>query len=129
MSRGNAGPELRGHSTDCHFTLADERDGIVAVLEASGELDMAAAPGLRERLNAAIDDGCTSIVVDLSQVTFIDSLSMATIVRARTRLGDQGRLALVASHPYVLLIVQAGGLGSVLELFESRHEALAYAHA
>lgn len=96
------------------------------VIKASGELDIATAPGLRDRLNAAIESGVTRIVVDLSEVVFVDSLSLASIVGAQTRLAERGRLAVVASHPYVLLIFEAGGLDSVLTLFETPEQAAAF---
>ena len=93
------------------------------VIRASGELDIATAPGLRDRLNGAIESGVTRMVIDLCDVTFIDSLSLASIVGAQTRLAGRGRLAVAACHPYVLLILQAGGLDSVLSLFESYEQA------
>ena len=98
------------------------------VLAARGELDAAAVPKLRELLEAAIVESRTPVVVDLSEVSFIDSLSLATIVRAQKRLGGSTRMALVARHPYVLLIVEAGGLDSVLAVFETRAEAESYVH-
>jgi anti-sigma B factor antagonist len=121
------------HSGDTHswsdpgFELVQEPmspRGIV--LAVRGELDAAAVPQLRERLDAAIEDRQTPIVVDLSEVSFIDSLSLATVVRAQTRLGGRSRMALVAQHPYVLLIMEAGGLDSVLAVFESRDQAEGY---
>jgi anti-sigma B factor antagonist len=96
------------------------------LVTASGELDAAAVPKLRELLGAAIDDGQTPVIVDLSEVSFIDSLSLATLVRAQTRLGGPSRMAVVARHPYVLLIVEAGGLDAVLAIFDSREQAEAY---
>jgi anti-sigma B factor antagonist len=99
------------------------------VIKASGELDIATAPGLRDRLNAAIESGVTRIVVDLSEVVFVDSLSLASIVGAQTRLAERGRLAVAANHPYVLLIFEAGGLDSVLTLFETPEQATAFVQA
>ena len=98
------------------------------VLAARGELDAAAVPKLRELLETAVGTGRTPVIIDLSEVSFIDSLSLATIVRAQQRLGGAGRMALVARHPYVLLIVEAGGLDSVLSVFNTRAEAESYVH-
>ena len=107
------------------FGLAAEPapwDGLVIV--ARGELDVAAVPELRRLLSAS--SGTSRILLDLSEVTFIDSLSLAAIVAAKRRLGDGGRLAVVADHHYVLLIFEAGGLDSVVEVFRTRGEAEAY---
>jgi anti-anti-sigma factor len=96
------------------------------LLTARGELDAASVPKLREILGAAIEDGQTPVIVDLSEVSFIDSLSLATLVRAQSRLGGPPHMAVVAHHPYVLLIVEAGGLDAVLSIFENREQAEAY---
>jgi anti-sigma B factor antagonist len=117
-----AAPHFRGGVS---FTEQSLESGAL-VLTVAGELDVATAPQLRDRLNAAIDADRRQLVVDLSDVTFVDSLSLAAIVGAQNRLGGVGQLAIVAQHPYVLLIFEAGGLDSVLELFSTRDEAVAY---
>jgi anti-sigma B factor antagonist len=98
-------------------------DGLV--LTVSGELDVATAPALRERLREATDAGVRRIVLDLCGVTFIDSLTLAAIVGARTRLGDEGSMAIATCHHYVLLIFEAGGLDGLLDVVETRDEAVA----
>ena len=97
-----------------------------ALIVARGELDVQSVPELRARLAEAIDAGKTSIVVDLAEVSFIDSLSLSALVGARRRLDDSGRLAIVAVHEYVLLILQATGLEQVLDVFATRDEAAAF---
>src|SRR4051794_2270238 len=47
-----------------------------------GEFDAYSAPGLEERLTEAIDRGRYEIVVDLSEVTFVDMSTLNAIVRA-----------------------------------------------
>ena len=70
------------------FEMAEERLGTTGtLLRVSGELDIATAPDLRDRLTAAIDRGATGVVVDLRDVTFMDSVAMAAILHARTQLG------------------------------------------
>jgi anti-sigma B factor antagonist len=109
------------------YALADEAfapDGSVVI--ASGELDIGAASALRERLQAVLESGATRLIVDLSEVAFIDSLSLAAVVGAHRRLGDPSRLAIVATHPYVRLILDAAGVGSIVAVYDTRDEALAH---
>lgn len=62
------------------------------VLDVAGELDLATAPQLAE----AIGDGDSSpIVLDLADVTFIDSVGLRSLLQAREALGDD-RLHLLA---------------------------------
>lgn len=97
-----------------------------ALIVAQGELDVQSVDELRARLNEALDAGSKRIVVDLAEVSFIDSLSLSALVGARRKLGDGGRLAVVAAHEYVLLILQATGLEQVLDVFETREAAAAF---
>ena len=105
---------------------AETPDWPGALIVASGELDVQSVPELRERLADAIDAGNTRIVIDLTDVSFIDSLSLSALVGARRKLGDDGRLAIVAVHEYVLLILQATGLEQVMDVFATRDEAVAF---
>jgi len=97
-----------------------------ALIVAQGELDVQSVDELRARLNEALDAGNRRIVVDLAEVSFIDSLSLSALVGARRKLGDDGRLAVVAVHEYVRLILQATGLEQVLDVFDTREAAAAF---
>ena len=105
---------------------AETPDWPGALIVASGELDVQSVPELKEHLAEAIDAGTKRIVVDLADVSFIDSISLSALVGARRKLGDDGRLAVVAVHEYVRLILQATGLEQVLDVFESRDDAVAF---
>ena len=105
---------------------AETPDWPGALIVASGELDVQSVPELKERLAEAVDAGTKRVVVDLAEVSFIDSLSLSALVGARRRLGEDGRLAVVAVHEYVRLILQATGLEQVLDVFDTRDEAVAF---
>ena len=105
---------------------AETPDWPGALIVASGELDVQSVPELRARLAEVLDAGQTRVVVDLADVSFIDSLSLSALVGAHRKLGDSGRLAVVAAHQYVLLILQATGLEQVLDVFATRDEAVAF---
>ena len=100
-----------------------DRGALVAVC---GELDMLTVPRLREELDAVIDRGANRLVLDLTDVTFIDSLSLAAIVTVRRKLGEGGRVGVVIEEgSYAMLIFEIGGLDSIVELFHSRERAVA----
>jgi anti-sigma B factor antagonist len=112
------------------FGLTEEPLASGLVLTVSGELDMATAPDLRERLTVATEGGATALVVDLRHVKFMDSLGLAAILHARSRLGDGGRLAIVlARDSYPHLVFETAGLPRSLALFESLPEAVAHVTA
>jgi anti-sigma B factor antagonist len=94
-------------------------------LTVSGELDIATAPALRDRLSAAIEAGKHRIVVDLCALDFLDSVALATIVHAKQLLPEDGKLALaVDPGSYVMLIFESSGLAKVLDLVETRAQAI-----
>jgi anti-sigma B factor antagonist len=88
--------------------------GATAVLALRGELDMASAPELRAGLEAP--SGALALVVDLSEVRFIDSAVLKELLRARDELAGRGiRLVLAGtSHPVQRLL----DLTRTSELFE-----------
>jgi anti-anti-sigma factor len=109
---------------------APHGDARSIVFRASGELDIATVPELRRHLEAALARGLSRLVVDLSEVSFMDSVSLATMIAVRQRLGDDGRLALVVvPESFVWLTLQAAGLLDRLDHFGTRDEATRFALA
>jgi serine/threonine-protein kinase RsbW len=76
-----------------------------------GELDSVTVPGLRDAVDEAVTAGCTTIVIDLSDVTYLDSSALGFIVWADRRLQPlSGRLALAGASRDVSRILELSGL-------------------
>ena len=100
------------------------------VLTVGGELDIATAPELRTRLNAAVDAGLSRLVIDLRPLSFLDSVAMATLLQARRRLGESGRMAVVvAADSYVRLIFAVAGMPRCIDVFDTREQAVTHVAA
>jgi anti-sigma B factor antagonist len=101
-------------------------DGDLAVLAIGGELDYEVSPQLRVRLVRAIEAGTRRLVLDLSDVTFIDSTAIGVLAGAIARLDEAGggSLAVVCTHENVLQIFEITGLDSVIAVHRSRDEAV-----
>lgn len=97
-----------------------------AILAVSGEVDVATAPRLRERLIGLVGDGHHHVVVDLEGVDFLDSTGLGVLVGAlkRVRTHD-GELALVCTQPRVLKVFEITGLTKVFPMHQSVDEAVA----
>jgi len=104
----------------------DASDGEVAVLVIGGELDYEVSPQLRARLLGAIKAGRRRLVLDLTEVTFIDSTAIGVLAGAVARMDKVGggSLAVVSTHEKVLQIFEITGLDSVVSLHSSRDEAV-----
>lgn len=91
-----------------------------------GEVDISTAYDLRVAFDELVAAGVGPVVVDLSEVEFIDSSGVTALVRARTDLGRQGRRMSVACPPgQVRRLFEIVELVERLDLHETLHEALA----
>ena len=98
----------------------------VALFSAYGELDLHVAPELQDRIDAAVQNGAEVVIVDLSKVTFVDSMALGVLVGAVNRLRRGGRsLRLVVPSPELRRIFEITHLDRVFTLDWTREEALA----
>ena len=72
----------------------------ITVLELSGELDIAAAPALRARVDEAA--GERALVLDLSGATFVDSSMLKELLRSHAELARYDTTMVLASVPPVV---------------------------
>jgi anti-sigma B factor antagonist len=90
------------------------------VVTASGEIDLATAGQLRDRLIAAVLDADVDVVVDLSGVTFLDSTGLEVLVRTNSRLVSAGRRLVVRDPSQrVRRVLGVSGLDTVLRIEET----------
>ena len=66
-------------------TSLRHHDG-VPVLDVTGEIDIYTTPQFKEAVSAAIDEGKPSIVINMIQVTYMDSSGFGTLLSATKRL-------------------------------------------
>jgi anti-sigma B factor antagonist len=92
---------------------------------ASGELDMSATPRLSTVLAMAWARPGGRMVLDLSEVAFIDSTVLGTILKAAARLDESGtNLAVVAPEGPVRRLLEMTNLTQRFRLFATRSAAL-----
>jgi anti-sigma B factor antagonist len=109
---------------DLSITRADHGDRTVVHL--GGEIDVYTAPLVREKLDEQIQAGRTDLVVDLTEVSFLDSTGLGVLVGrlklARTRGGS---MRLVGTDDRVLKVFAITGLDKVFEIHPDVASALA----
>jgi anti-anti-sigma factor len=97
----------------------------VLLVEVSGEVDMSTSPRLAEVIGTA-SDATERVVVDLSDVTFLDSSGLNALVRGQRQLTARGialRLVSPASQ-VVRRVFEIAHLTESLRVVESVDEAL-----
>jgi anti-sigma B factor antagonist len=104
--------------------VVGDQDGW-AVLTVSGEIDIATAPSLRERLHGLLADEKHQIVVDLDDVGFLDSTALGVLVGVLKRArGEGGEVRIVCTQPRVRKVFEITRLDSAFDLFDSVDEAV-----
>lgn len=83
----------------------DQRGNILVVKVEDKRIDASKAPAFKDEMTRCIEAGQNQIVLDLSQVDFIDSSGLGALVSCLKRLGPRGSLAV------------AGATGAVSRLF------------
>jgi anti-sigma B factor antagonist len=98
------------------LTIRVRRDRDYAVVAVAGEVDIATVTRLRERLFELAASGRT-LVVDLDQVSFIDSAGLAALVGAARRAAAHGAsLQVVCAQPRTRQLFRRTGLDGQVPL-------------
>lgn len=96
-------------------TKALTTEGALFVVE--GELDAYTGPQLREDLARASGEGARWLFIQLSEVSYIDSVGLGILVGAAKRvLAEGGGLAVVAPRPNVLRVFEISGTRELLNV-------------
>jgi anti-sigma B factor antagonist len=105
--------------------VTDSGDGYVLV-SVVGELDVATAPRLRKNLNKALDETRPTLVMDLTEVTFIDSTALGVLIET-SKLCDAngGTMRIAVSEPRILKVFEITGLTELFDIRPNRSEAIA----
>jgi len=102
------------------FHIAERLDRGVPVISVGGEIDVATAPQLRESLHLAITPEQSSVVVDLLNVTFLDSTALGVLVGALKRCREfGGELHVVVNDARIVKIFEITGLTKVFPIVDS----------
>jgi anti-sigma B factor antagonist len=97
----------------------------IPIVGVTGEIDLAVAPSLRERLDLLLSAGSTTIAVDLLGATFLDSVALGVLVGALDRCRQAGGdLYLVVTEPRILKVLEITGLSKTFPI-HARIEDLA----
>ena len=95
--------------------VADTTSPTTVVL--TGEIDLTTSQRVREALLSIANSGEHRVVVDLGNVTFMDSTGLSALVAARKRFGTiDGEIILRSPSPNVLRVLEISGLTRVFTI-------------
>jgi anti-sigma B factor antagonist len=86
-------------------------DGMSVCLRLDGEVDASTAHLVEDALSPAFDPRCTTLVVDVADVSFMDSSGLRVLVVARNALDERGaEMVLAGDNDQLRRLFQISGL-------------------
>lgn len=97
------------------------------VLHVTGEIDYASSPDLEKTVLEHLEKNADRVILDLSEVSFMDSSGLALLLHARKAASDRDGSLSVVIPPQgpVMRVVEVAGVGAHLDLHESLDAAVA----
>jgi len=115
---------VRDRSRNLRIEVANTTSPTTVVL--TGEVDLSNARRLREVLLSIANSGEHRIIIDLGNVTFMDSTGLSALVGARKRFQslERGEIILRSPAPTVLKVLEMTGLMRVFTVEQSAQGAV-----
>ena len=108
------------------LSVSTSDHGALTIVHVGGEIDVYTAPLLRAALHTRGAAGPTDLIVDLEEVTFMDSTGLGVLVgRLKLVRGQNGTLRIVSSQDRILKVFKITGLDKVFHIYNSIESASA----
>jgi anti-sigma B factor antagonist len=112
-------------TNDAQFEVTASGQPGPAVLRAQGEIDVASAPEFHDALSGLIAESPAVLIVDMSDVSFIDSTGLGVLVSAEKQMRAEGSgLRLVVTHPQITRLLELTGLDEVFTVVSNTTDAV-----
>jgi len=109
---------------ELNIDLKTEDGGELLIFKLRGSLDLATSPTVRAALMDATEKGKRHIVVDLTQLEFLDSTGLGALIGAHRRATEHGgSFRLIVSEGPIARLLNITGLIRVLAVFHSLEDA------
>ncbi|MGW0485416.1 STAS domain-containing protein [Nonomuraea sp. NPDC003214] len=97
------------------FALTIEHFGDTAVITLVGEFDTTRCPEVTEKIAAGMSEGCVHLVVNVTELSFCDSMGLRTILEFSNRARAAGGWLRLAGVQGVLRrLLEVTGVSSVI---------------
>ena len=98
----------------------------IAVFAVEGRIDFVSVLQMDDALQTAISVGQHNMVLDMTEVQYINSAGLRTLAKALTRSRkSRGDLRLAALDPMVMLIFEMVGFDSLFKIYNTLQAAMA----
>ena len=103
------------------FSIADSSEGPrKVVIWVTGDLDADTGRAVRARLAQAQRHSESDVILDLTGVTFIDSVALSSVVTGARAMNEFGKLRVISPPERVARVLTEAGMADVFELTPDR---------
>jgi len=107
------------------LTMDTRREGEAVVVALRGEVTVFSSPTLRDQLYKVMDSRPARVVLDLSEVQYVDSSGVATFVEALRQIRSRdGEMVLARVSDRVRGVIEIARLDTLFPMAETVEEAL-----
>jgi anti-sigma B factor antagonist len=118
---GITGQQQHHEDLSIHVHVIDD----IEVFELTGSLDIATSPTVRAALTSASERGGHQLIVDLTQVDFLDSTGLGALIGGQRRAREfGGEVRIVAKEGQILRLLRITGLLKVFSVYPMLEEAV-----
>jgi len=111
---------------ELNIDLKTEDGGDTLVFKLRGSLDLATAPTVRAALSEATEKGSHNLIVDLTQLEFLDSTGLGVLIGAQRRAAEHGgSFRLIVNNGPISRLLNITGLIAVFAAYRSLEDARA----
>ncbi len=105
--------------------LEIEKSGSVGIIRVEGAINSGNSAKFQETLREMLDEGSTTIILDLKELFYICSLGIGIIAKTRGELKErQGKLVLQSPREDIRKLLTMLRLDKIIPIADSREEAL-----
>lgn len=105
--------------------ISEEKLNDIVICNTEGEININTSPELRKAFDGFIRDNLKKVLIDFSNVSYIDSSGLATLIELLQRLNKiGGKLNICNVSEKIKNIFEVTKLHKLFKIFESRDEAL-----
>ena len=107
--------------------INERRIGDVTVLDLKGRIRITGrSNGLHKSIRCLVEEGKTRILLNLSQVTHIDSSGLDELIASRVTVGNRGgELKLLHLIEQMREVITAANLSAVFDIYNDEFDAIA----
>ncbi|HUV06027.1 MAG TPA: STAS domain-containing protein [Armatimonadota bacterium] len=98
----------------------------IPVVKVAGEIDVYTAPEFKSAINEAISSGAADQVIDLADVSYMDSSGFGILLGAAKRVRPKGgSISLVGCSETIQRMLRITGLDTIFGMFANLDDAVA----